>query len=76
VPGLFRKAVKPSKSMVAFALAIAVASNLEFIHTVWLDVYVNGHRVNFATLPLYWLLWNLLPLTIFGIGRRLRKQGR
>jgi hypothetical protein len=76
VPGLFRKAVKPSKSMVAFALVIAVGLNLEFIHTVWLDAFVNDHRVNFATLPLYWLLWNLFPLTIFGIGRLLRKQGK
>jgi len=62
--------------MVAFALVVAVGLNLEFVYTVWLDVYVNDHRANFATLPPYWLLWNLLPLTIFGIGRLLRQQGR
>jgi hypothetical protein len=62
--------------MDAFAVIIAVGLNLEFIHTMWRGAYVNDHRVNFATLPLYWLLWNLLPLTICGIGRLLRKQGR
>ena len=76
VPGLFRKAVKPSESMLAWALVFAVGMNLEFAHGVWLNVYVNDHRPNFLTLPLCWLLWNLLPLTIFGIGRLLRKQGR
>jgi hypothetical protein len=62
--------------MAAFALVVAVGLNLELVRRVWLDVYVNGHRANFATLPLYCLFWNLLPLTIFGIGRLLRKQGK
>jgi hypothetical protein len=62
--------------MVALALVFAVGMNLEFIHTVWRDIYVNYHRPAFITLPLYWLLWNVLPLTLFGLARLLRKQGR
>ncbi len=76
MPGLFRKSVKPSKSIFAFALVVAVGLNLEFIHAVWLDVYVNGHHAKFPTLLLYWLLWNVFPFTIFGIGKLLHKEGK
>jgi hypothetical protein len=76
MPGLFRKPVKPSKSMFALAVVIAVGLSFEFVQGVWLEVNVNGRHVNFLTLPLYWLLWNVLPLTFFGIGKLLQKQGR
>ena len=123
MPGLFRKPVKPRKSMFALAVVIAVGLSFEFVQGVWLEVNVNlrghiksgqrwslqnrptesglglscftppppveaslfscansvdvnGRHVNFLTLPLYWLLWNVLPLTFFGIGKLLQKQGR
>jgi len=62
--------------MFIFAVMAAAGFNFEFLRTVWLDVYVSEHRLNLATLPLYWLLWNLLPLTIFGVSRLLHKQGK
>ena len=62
--------------MFALAVVLAVGMSSEFVRAVWLDVNLNGRHVNFLTLPFYWLLWNLLPLTFFGIGKVLQKQGR
>jgi len=62
--------------MFSLALALAVGLTIEFVHLVLLDVYVNGRRANLATLPLYWLLWNVFPIAIFGISKLLEKQGR
>ncbi len=76
MPGLFRKPVKPSKSMFVFAVVLAIGLSFEFARGVWLDINVNGRHVNFVVLPEYLLLWNLLPLTIFGVGKLLQKQGR
>ncbi len=61
--------------MFVFAVMAAVGFNLEFIKTVWLDVYVSGHHPDFAALPVFWLLWNLFPLTIFGIAKLLKERG-
>ena len=76
MPGLFRTPAKPSKSMFAVAVVLAIGLTFEFAQGVWLDINVSGRHVNFVTLPLFLLLWNLLPLTIFGIGKFLQKQGR
>ena len=61
--------------MFALAVVIGTGLSLEFVENVWLEIN-NGRHINFATLPLYWLLWNLLPLTFFGISTLLKKQGR
>jgi hypothetical protein len=49
---------------------------IEFALSIWHDIYMNGNRVSLVTLPLYGLLWNVLPLIVFGIGKFLQKQGR
>jgi hypothetical protein len=61
--------------MLATAVVLAIGLSFEFVRGVWL-ANVNRRHVDFVTLPLYWLLWNLLPLTFFGIGKLLRKQGK
>ena len=76
MPGLFRKPSKPSQSVLGCALVLAIGLTIEFLQRVWLDFNVNQHHVKIATLPLYWMLWNLLPLTLFGIGKVLQRQGR
>jgi hypothetical protein len=73
---LFRKPAKASKSMLVFAIVLAIGLTIQFIQGVLRDFYANGDHPNFLTLPLYWLIWNLLPLTLFGIGKLLQKQGR
>jgi len=75
VPGLFRASVKPSESIVVVAVVLAIGLTFEFARSVWLDS-LNGHHINFAVLPLYWLMWNVLPLILFAIGKLLQKQGR
>ena len=59
----------------AFGVVLAIGFTFEFAHRVWLEI-VNGRRVNFGALPFYWLLWNLLPLTLLAIGRLVRRQGK
>ena len=61
--------------MLVFAIVLAIGLTIQFIQGVLRDFYANGDRPNFLTLPLYWLIWNLLPLTLFGIGKLLQKQG-
>ena len=49
---------------------------IQFVIGVLRGFYVNGHPPNFLMLPLYWLIWNLLPFAILCVGRLLRSQGR
>jgi len=60
--------------MFALAVVIAVGLSFEFVQGVWLEVNVNGRHVNFLTLPLYWLLWNVLPLTFLESGNFYRSK--
>ena len=76
MPGLFRKSVKPSESMLALATVLAIGFTFEFVQRAWLENSLNWHHIEFATLPLYWLTWNLLPLTLFAIGKLLQRQGK
>lgn len=62
--------------MFAVAVASGIGLTLEFVKSVWIDVYVNGHQPNFLLLPIFLVGWNLLPLTFFAISRVLQKQGK
>jgi hypothetical protein len=53
-----------------------VGLNVQFAISVIRDSHSAGHHANFLILPVFWLIWNLLPLTIFAIGWLLQKQGR
>jgi hypothetical protein len=76
VPGLIRKSVKPSESILAFAAVLAAGFTFVFLQRVWLENSLNWRHIEFATLPFYWLMWNLLPLTLFAIGKLLQRQGK
>ena len=76
VPGFFRKPVKPSTSSFSIAIVLSIGLTMQFAIGVAHDAYATGHHPNFLTLPLFWLMWNLLPLTFFAIGKLLKKQGR
>ena len=76
MPGPFRKSVKPSESILAFAGVLAVAFTVVFVHRVWLESSRNWRHIEFATLLFYLAVWNLLPLTFFAIGKLLQKQGK
>jgi hypothetical protein len=75
VPGLFRKSVRLSSSIFAVAIVLAIGLTFEFAQGAWLDD-LDGRHIRFAILPFYWLMWNLLPLILFAIGKLLQRQGR
>ena len=63
--------------MFLVVLFLGIGVQIEFFQLVLRDIHANGLRgVNFVAMPLYWLLWNILPFTLFAIGRLLKKQGR
>jgi hypothetical protein len=72
MPGIFRRAVKPSKSLFWFALVTAVGLSVQFFVIV-LKRQESLHLIN---LVLLWLLWLLLPIILFAIGLLLKKGGR
>jgi hypothetical protein len=76
VPGLFRKPAKPSVSCFGTAIVLGIGLTIQFAVGIMRDIRVSGHPPNFLTLAVYWLIWNLLPLAIFGVGMLLRKQRR
>ena len=72
MPGIFRRAVKPSKSLFAFALVMAVGFSVQFFVIV-----LKAHEYNHPISLLFsWLLWMLLPITLSAIGALLKKDGR
>jgi hypothetical protein len=76
VPGLFRKPAKPSLSCFCTAIALSIGLTIQFGVGIMRDIRAGGHPPNFLTLAAYWLIWNVLPLAIFGVGMLLRKQRR
>jgi len=72
MPGIFRKAVRPSKSLFGFALVMAVDFSVQFFLIVW-----KRHEYNHPiSLVFSWLLWLLFPITLLAIGLLLKKDGR
>ena len=61
--------------MLALATVLAIGFTL-WVQRAWLENSLNWHHIEFATLQLYWLTWNLLPLTLFAIGKLLQRQGK
>ena len=76
VPGLFRKPAKPSVSCFGTAIVLSFGLTIQFAVGAMRDIRVSGHPPNFLTLAVYWIIWNPLPLAIFGVGMLLRKQRR
>ena len=76
MPGLFRKPAKPSVSCFGTAIVLSIGLTIQFALGLIRDIRISGHPPNFLTLAVYWLVWNLLPVAIFGVGMLLRKQRR
>ena len=76
VPGLFRKPAKPSMSCFGTALVLSIGLTIQFAVGIMRDIRVSGYPPNFLTLAVWWLIWDLLPLAIVGVGILLRKQQR
>jgi hypothetical protein len=67
-----RTTVKPSKSLFWFALVMAVGLSAQFFAIV-----LRRHEYNHLLSLLFtWLLWLLLPITLFAIGALLKRNGR
>jgi len=69
-----RQSVKPSTSVFGFAACVAVGMQVGFAHAVIASGGFAGQRL--LPLILGWMTWNLLPATLFAIGRLLRRAGR
>jgi hypothetical protein len=71
------KPLKQSRAVFLRALFLGFGVQVEFFRLVFRDVEANGsHGAKFFALPLYWLLWNALPVILFAISSLLKKQGR
>lgn len=69
-----RQSVKPSTSFFGFAVCVATGMQVGFAQTLMASGGVARHKP--APLILGWVMWNLLPATLFGISRLLRRAGR
>jgi hypothetical protein len=69
-----RQNVKASTSVFGLATCVAVGMQVGFAQAVMASGGFAGQRL--LPLILAWVTWNLLPATLFAIGRLLRRAGR